>query len=99
MAGPNRDFGVCRMVQDWDLRSTLRNVTPHALQGWWTRLESSPVGGRLLHGAFWSLMGTFTSRVLGLASAILVARILGKMRYGEWGMIQSTVGLVGTLAG
>jgi O-antigen/teichoic acid export membrane protein len=34
-----------------------------------------------------------------MASAILAARILGKIVYGELGIIQSTVGMFGTLAG
>ncbi|MBZ5581657.1 MAG: oligosaccharide flippase family protein [Acidobacteriia bacterium] len=39
------------------------------------------------------------SRALSLAAAILVARTLGKVVYGELGIIQSTVGMFGTLAG
>jgi len=54
---------------------------------------------RLLRGAFWSVMGTVVSRVCALAAAILAARIIGKIAYGELGMIQSTVGMLGTLAG
>ncbi len=99
MARRNRDFGVYPPVQAWALRSTLRNLTPHALRGLWARLGSSPIGERLLHGAFWSFMGTVSSRALALGSAILAARIIGKVTYGELGMIQSTVGMFGTLAG
>ena len=74
-------------------------MTPRFLDGFWTRLESSPLGERLLRGSFWSLLGTFASRALGLAAAILAARILGKAVYGELGIIQSTVGMLGTFAG
>jgi O-antigen/teichoic acid export membrane protein len=81
------------------LKTTLRDWTPHFLDGLWTRLESSPLGERLLRGSFWSLLGTFVSRALGLAAAILAARILGKAAYGELGIIQSTVGMLGTFAG
>jgi len=63
------------------------------------RVESSAIGKRLVRGTFWALAGTIGSRALALASAILAARILGKMHYGEWGIIQSTVGMFGTLAG
>jgi O-antigen/teichoic acid export membrane protein len=80
-------------------KSTLRDLTPRFLDGFWTRLESSPLGERLLRGSFWSLLGTFASRALGLAAAILAARILGKAVYGELGIIQSTVGMLGTFAG
>lgn len=54
---------------------------------------------RLLRGTFWSMMGTLVSRAMGLAAAILAARIIGKMVYGELGIIQSTAGMLGTLAG
>lgn len=74
-------------------------MTPRFLDGFWTRLESSPLGERLLRGSFWSLLGTFASRALGLTAAILAARILGKAVYGELGIIQSTVGMLGTFAG
>jgi O-antigen/teichoic acid export membrane protein len=69
------------------------------LDGLWTRLESSPLAQRLLRGTFWSLVGSFFSRALGLAAAIFAARILGKSVYGELGIIQSTLGMFGTFAG
>ena len=63
------------------------------------RIEASPLGYRLARGAFWSLAGSLISRGLGLLSAILVGRMLGKQEYGELGIIQSTIGMFGTLAG
>jgi O-antigen/teichoic acid export membrane protein len=87
------------MTQSWNLKRRLKDLTPRAFEGLWTRLESSPVGERLLRGAFWSVMGTLVARALGLAAAILAARVVGKMVYGELGIIQSTVGMLGTLAG
>ena len=39
------------------------------------------------------------ARGLGLLSSILVARMLGKSGFGELGIIQSTIGMFGTLAG
>jgi hypothetical protein len=69
------------------VRSIFWNPSPQILPLLWTRLESSPVGARLQHGAFWSLMGSFISRVLALASAVLEARIIGKISCGELGII------------
>jgi len=86
-------------MRPWDLRKTLRELTPRALEGWWIRLEASPAGERLLRGAFWSMIGSMVSRAMGLAAAILAARIVGKLVYGELGIIQTTVGMLGTLAG
>ncbi len=81
------------------IRTALRSATPPFLIPYWDRLEASPLGYRLAKGAFWSLAGTVISRGLGLCASILVARMLGKTGYGELGMIQSTVGMLGTFAG
>lgn len=54
---------------------------------------------RLARGAFWSLSGAISTRFLGLISSVIVARILGKSGFGELGIIQSTIGMMGTFAG
>ncbi len=64
-----------------------------------SRIENSPMGYRLARGVFWSMAGAVISRGLMLAAWILVARILGKIGYGELGIIQSTVGMFGVFAG
>jgi O-antigen/teichoic acid export membrane protein len=63
------------------------------------KIVASPFGYRLAKGAFWSLIGNLISRGLGLISSIIVARLLGKTGYGEWGIIQGTVSMFGTFAG
>ncbi len=63
------------------------------------RVQASPLGYRLTHGVFWSLIGGLVSRLLGLASFVIVARALGKEGYGQFGIIQSTVGMFGVFAG
>lgn len=54
---------------------------------------------RLAGGAFWSVAGSASSRGLMLLSIIVIGRILGARLFGELGMIQSTVGVFGTVAG
>lgn len=54
---------------------------------------------RFTRGAFWSLTGAAISRGLTLVAAILCARLLGKVGFGELGIVQSTVGTFGILAG
>jgi O-antigen/teichoic acid export membrane protein len=49
--------------------------------------------------AFWSLSGAVASRGLTLAASVLAGRLLGATGFGEVGMIQSTQGLFGVLAG
>jgi O-antigen/teichoic acid export membrane protein len=46
---------------------------------------------RLTRGAFWSLTGSLCARVLSLAGGFAVARILGRVGFGELGIIQNTV--------
>ena len=72
---------------------------PPAFKRVWQRLEASPIGFRLAHGAFWSLVGAVVSRAMALLAAILVARELGPEGFGELGVIQSTVGMFGVFAG
>jgi O-antigen/teichoic acid export membrane protein len=62
-------------------------------------LPPGSLGARLARGAFWSLIGTIISQGLGLVSSVIVARLLGKVGFGELGMINSTVGMLGVFAG
>src|SRR5437879_2227347 len=80
-------------------KSLIYSLSPSALQPFYQRVEASPLAYRLARGTFWSLAGSLISRGLGLLSAILVGRILGKEEFGELGIIQSTIGMFGTLAG
>jgi O-antigen/teichoic acid export membrane protein len=81
------------------VRAMLDIWCPPFLLKWKGRVVNSPLGYRLARGAFWSLAGSILARGLGLLSGIFVARILGKVGFGQLGMIQSTVGMFGTLAG
>jgi len=64
-----------------------------------SRIRSSNIGFRLVKGVFWSVFGAVFSRGLMLVAAVLLARMLGRSVYGEYGMIQSTVGAFGVFAG
>jgi O-antigen/teichoic acid export membrane protein len=57
------------------------------------------MGFRLARGAFWNLAGAAISRGLALAASIFVGRFLGREAYGELGIVQSTVGMFGVVAG
>ncbi len=63
------------------------------------RFDISNQTHRLMHGSFWSFLGSLTSRLSAMAAAIVVARILGRTTYGEFGIIQSTIAMFGTIAG
>jgi len=54
---------------------------------------------RITRGAFWSLVGEVAVKGFTLASSIVVARLLGREGFGTFGMLQSTLGMFGVLAG
>lgn len=81
------------------LRTTLYRCCPGRLRPHWDRIEASDLGARLARGAFWSLTGALVSRGAMLVAFMLLARMLGKEGFGELGIIRSTVGMFGTLAG
>src|ERR1039457_2749857 len=81
------------------LISAIKNMMPLFLRTKLAGVESSPLGKRLARGAFWSLLGAVASRGLNMAAIEVLARLLGKSEFGEIGVIQSTMGMVQTLAG
>jgi O-antigen/teichoic acid export membrane protein len=79
--------------------SWILSILPGPLRQLWFRVRASPLVHRLAHGTFWMVTGNVIARLLGLVSSIILARILGKVPFGELGTIQSTVGLFGVFAG
>lgn len=70
---------------------------------WLAQRRSSilPVGSlraRLAWGAFWALVGSAAFRGLELVANVLTGRMLGKVAFGELGIIVSTVGFVSVFA-
>ena len=62
-------------------------------------LAQSSLGARFSNGVFWAIVGTAISQSIGLIASIISARILGKVQFGEFGIIQSTIGMYGVFAG
>lgn len=71
---------------------------PEPLRYYWDNRSTSPVGYRIAHGAFWSVMGTGIPQVFNLVSTVVAARLLGKLQYGEFGIINNTAGLFSIFA-
>jgi O-antigen/teichoic acid export membrane protein len=63
------------------------------------QLQQSPIGRRLASGAFWSTIGEVGPRMLTMVASFVIARTLGRVSFGELGVIQSTIGMFGTLSG
>lgn len=62
---------------------------------------SSPprLGRRLARGAFWCLAGALIARGSNFLAGVLAARLLGRDDFGRLGIVQSTIGMFGTIAG
>ena len=76
-------------VRSWD-------GATKAITGVW---RADSLRGRFARGAVWSLIGAVISQGSSLAASVITARLLGRERFGEYGMIQSTVGMFGVFAG
>ena len=79
--------------------SLLPACTPRPFSRLKERLAQSPIAYRLASGAFWTLLGGIVSRLFSVVCSIVIARIVGKESFGEFGMVQSTMGMFGVLAG
>jgi O-antigen/teichoic acid export membrane protein len=55
--------------------------------------------GRFARGAVWCLVGAVIAQGANLVASVITARLLGRGGYGQYGMIQSTVGMLGVFAG
>lgn len=62
-------------------------------------LSNSSVRKRLLSGSVWSTAGAILSRLLGVATSIATARLLGTQDFGQLAIIASTVGSFQVFAG
>lgn len=63
------------------------------------RIVESPIACRLARGAFWGLAGALITRGLQLLSVIIVARTLGIVGFGEFGVLQNTISMGGAVSG
>ena len=64
-----------------------------------THLPAGSLRARMASGTFWTLVGSVIAQGAGVLGSIFSARILGKVGFGELGMIRSTVLMFGVLAG
>ncbi len=82
-----------------DIKNSVVAALPPALQRLVSRASGSSLGARMARGAFWSVLATGTNRMLGLAMSIAIARLMGREKFGELGVVQSTIGVFGLVAG
>lgn len=73
---------------------------------WWASLtavrsagKADSLRGRFARGTVWLLIGAIISQGSNLVASIIAARLLGRDLFGKYGIIQSTVGMLGVFAG
>lgn len=66
---------------------------------WAGQWKLDQVTRRLVRGISWTTAGNLVSSAATLISAILLARAFGPSRFGEFGVVQNTVGYFGVLVG
>lgn len=64
-----------------------------------TENDRKTIKGKLIYGFFWNLISALASQGFPLIAAIITARLLGTVGYGQFGMLNSTVILFSTFAG
>lgn len=68
------------------------------LQQLYERASKSVVFNKILKGGAWMAAGSIIAQILGLATSVLLARILGVEDFGRYGLLQNTLLSFGTLA-
>jgi O-antigen/teichoic acid export membrane protein len=72
---------------------------PSSFREHFSEISKDEISGRIVRSSFWALSGSVISKGFLLLSSILIARILGKSLYGEFGIIQSTINMFAVIAG
>lgn len=78
-----------------NLRTLAEAVLPAPL---FKRLSGSSIAKRLARGSFWGLISSLIIKGSALVQSIILARIMGVAGFGEWGIILSTISMVGVFA-
>jgi O-antigen/teichoic acid export membrane protein len=72
--------------------------SPKSSGGGTFRVTRNAVYGRFLHGVAWNVVGAVVQQGGALASAVVVARVLGPQVYGRFALIQSSLIAMTTVA-
>lgn len=62
------------------------------------RITNKLKSNQLFKDSFWSLLGNIIGRGLSLIAGIIIARLLGKDVYGEYGVIRNTILTIGVFS-
>lgn len=76
-----------------NLKLQFRNIISKAAE------NDKSLKGKFIYGIFWNLISAVASQGFPMIAAIITARLLGKIGYGQLGIINSTIILFSTFAG
>lgn len=65
----------------------------------WRARNGNALHARYMNGAVWSVLSAVASSGINLLAMMVLARILGKVSYGQLAVIQSTLAMAGVFAG
>lgn len=68
-------------------------LVPKILREPLDKIIKGEISGRMARGSFWLLSGTIISRSIMLICSIIIAHLIGKSQFGEFGIIQSTINM------
>ncbi len=54
---------------------------------------------RIVHGLSWTMLGTGSNQIVGLLIGVFISNYLGLEEFGKYGIIISTIGMLGMFAG
>ena len=80
-------------------RPLINKFCPFFLRPHYDKICQSEIGIRLIKGSFWSIASALIARSISFAAGIIVARTLGKEGMGTLGIVNSTIGMFGVVAG
>jgi O-antigen/teichoic acid export membrane protein len=63
------------------------------------RVRRSELAMRIAAGGFWIMTGAVVGKTIGLVTSVILARLLGQEKLGEYGMVFSTIAMFQTFAG
>lgn len=81
------------------VEQVVNRLMPSLLRPFWQRLCRSQLAYRMMHGTFWSSLGAGSTQLMMLVTSVVAARLLGRQQFGQYGVLMTTLGMFGVVAG
>lgn len=94
--------GIARVHSDLCGTITLQTAymaTTSPFSRLFLRMQETPGQKLLWTATAWRILATVGSQLIRLVTAVLLARLLGRYAFGQFALLQNTVGLLGSMAG